>query len=227
MKVHLIALIAVSLFGLAANAKAADMKDPKAKTSYAIGVDIAHNLKRSDLDLDPKALADGLLDALSGKPQLADEEVKAALDEFRQQMKAKMTAKQDEAGKTNQKEGDDFLAANAKKDGVKTTASGLQYKVIKSGKGKQPKATDTVKTHYHGTLINGEVFDSSVDRGEPVEFPVNGVIPGWQEALQLMKVGDKWQLVVPSALAYGERGAGGKIGPNSTLIFEVELLEVK
>ncbi len=120
-----------------------------------------------------------------------------------------------------------FLAANAKKDGVKTTASGLQYKVIKSGTGKSPKATDTVKVHYHGTLIDGTVFDSSVERGEPVSFPVNGVIPGWTEALQLMKEGDKWQLFIPSKLAYGERGAGAKIGPNATLIFEVELLAVE
>jgi len=227
MKAYLTTALALGLAGIASAADAPDLKDPKAKTSYAIGVDIGNNFKKNELEIEPKALAAGLLDALTGKPVLTEEEVKATLDGLRQQMMAKMMAKQTEAGSTNKKEGEDFLAANAKKEGVKTTASGLQYKVMKSGTGKQPKATDTVKTHYHGTLINGEVFDSSVQRGEPVEFPVNGVIPGWQEALQLMKTGDKWQLFVPAALAYGERGAGGKIGPNAALIFEVELLEVK
>ena len=227
MKTHLITLIAVALMGLAIDMNAADLKDPKAKTSYAIGVDIAKNLTQNGVEVEPQSLASGLVDALSGKAALNEEEVQAVMEEFRQQMRAKMMAKQSEAGAANEKEGVDFLAANGKKEGVKTTESGLQYKVLKSGTGKQPVATDTVKTHYHGTLLNGEVFDSSVERGEPVEFPVNGVIQGWQEALQLMHVGDKWQLFVPSKLAYGERGAGGKIGPNTTLIFEVELLEVK
>jgi FKBP-type peptidyl-prolyl cis-trans isomerase FklB len=227
MKAYLTTALALGLAGFASAADAPDLKDPKAKTSYAIGVDIGNNFKKNEIEIEPKALAAGFLDALAGKPALTEDEVKATLEALRQQMMSKMMAKQAETGTNNQKEGVDFLAANAKKEGVKTTASGLQYKVIKSGTGKQPKATDTVKTHYHGTLINGEVFDSSVQRGEPVEFPVNGVIPGWQEALQLMKVGDKWQLFVPSALAYGERGAGGKIGPNAALIFEVELLEVK
>jgi FKBP-type peptidyl-prolyl cis-trans isomerase FklB len=138
-----------------------------------------------------------------------------------------MQAKEAEAGAKNIKAGEAFLAENAKKDGVKTTASGLQYKVVKSGSGKTPGLNDTVKVHYHGTLIDGTVFDSSVDRGEPVTFPVNGVIPGWTEALQLMKVGDKWQLVIPAKLAYGENGAGGKIGPNSVLQFDVELLAIE
>lgn len=227
MKTNRITLVAVALMGLALNMNAADLKDPKAKTSYAIGVDIAKNLKRNDVDVEPQSLAAGLVDALAGKAALNDEEIQAVMDAFRQQMRDKMMAKQSEAGAANEKEGADFLAANGKKEGVKTTQSGLQYKVLKSGNGKQPAATDTVKTHYHGTLLSGEVFDSSVDRGEPVEFPVNGVIQGWQEALQLMHVGDKWQLFVPSKLAYGENGAGGKIGPNATLIFEVELLEVK
>lgn len=127
----------------------------------------------------------------------------------------------------NQKKGEQFLADNAKKEGVKTTASGLQYQVIKSGTGKTPGKKDTVKVHYHGTLVDGTVFDSSVDRGEPISFPVDGVIPGWTEALQLMKEGDKWKIFIPSNLAYGERGAGDKIGPNSALVFEVELLSVE
>jgi FKBP-type peptidyl-prolyl cis-trans isomerase FklB len=127
----------------------------------------------------------------------------------------------------NSEAGEKFLAENAKKDGVKTTASGLQYKVIKSGTGESPKLTDTVKVHYHGTLIDGTVFDSSVERGEPISFPVQGVIPGWVEALQLMKVGDKWQLFIPAKLAYGAQSPSPKIGANSTLIFEVELLGIE
>ena len=123
-------------------------------------------------------------------------------------------------------DGEAFLAANKKKDGVKATESGLQYEVIKEGKGAKPKATDTVKVHYHGTLIDGTVFDSSVEREEPAQFPVNRVIKGWTEALQLMQVGDKYRLVIPSDLAYGESGAGGDIGPNAVLVFEVELLDI-
>ena len=131
-------------------------------------------------------------------------------------------------GEKNLKAGKAFLAANAKKDGVITTATGLQYKVLKSGTGASPQKTDTVKVHYHGTLIDGTVFDSSVQRGEPITFPVSDVIPGWTEALQLMKVGDKWQLFIPSSLAYGELSPpGSKIGPNSTLLFEVELLGIE
>ena len=141
-------------------------------------------------------------------------------------LRAKAEEKQKATAEKNLKAGEAFIAANAKKEGVKTTASGLQYKVIKTGTGASPKLTDTVKVHYHGTLIDGTVFDSSVQRGEPVTFPVNGVIPGWTEALQLMKVGDKWQLVIPAKLAYGEDGSG-PIGPNSVLIFEVELLDIE
>jgi FKBP-type peptidyl-prolyl cis-trans isomerase FklB len=138
------------------------------------------------------------------------------------------TAKEGTTGTATKRDaGEAFLAENAKKEGVKTTASGLQYKVIKSGTGESPKPTDTVKVHYHGTLIDGTVFDSSVQRGEPISFPVTGVIPGWVEALQLMKVGDKWQLFIPAKLAYGARSPSPLIGPNSTLIFEVELLGIE
>lgn len=204
-----------------------DLKDPKQRISYAIGTDIGSGMKRQDLDIDPKALAAGLADAFSGKPALTDEEIKQTLNNFRTQMTAKLEAKQKNEGAANIKKGEDFLAANAKKESVKTTASGLQYKAIKSGTGKTPKASDTVKVHYHGTLVDGTVFDSSVDRGEPISFPVGGVIPGWTEALQLMKEGDKWQIVLPSKIAYGEQGAGPKIGPNSVLVFEVELLAIE
>jgi len=204
-----------------------ELTTPKQRVSYSIGVDIGNNFKRQEIDLDPKVLAAGIADAIAGKTQLTEAEMRDAMTSFQQEMSVKMQAKQKIAGDKNIKAGEEFLAANAKKEGVKTTASGLQYKVLKSGSGKTPKLTDTVKTHYHGTLIDGTVFDSSVVRGEPVTFPVNGVIPGWTEALQLMKEGDKWQLFIPAKLAYGERGAGDKIGPNTALIFEVELLSVE
>ena len=204
-----------------------DLKDPKQRASYAIGVDIGTSLKKQDLDLDPKTLANGIVESFNGKTSLTEEEVKAALNDFRSSMTQKMESKAKVAGEKNKKAGDDFLVANAKKDGVKSTKSGLQYRVIKSGAGKTPKSSDTVKVHYHGTLIDGTVFDSSVERNDPATFPVDGVIPGWTEALQLMKEGDKWQIVLPSNIAYGERGAGGKIGPNSVLVFDVELLAVE
>jgi FKBP-type peptidyl-prolyl cis-trans isomerase FklB len=219
--------MSVLLAGSALAEDKPDLKDPKLRISYAIGTDIGGSLKRQELDVDVKALAAGLSDAFAGKPALTDEEIKQTLNDFRTQMMAKLEAKQKAAGAENIKKGEEFLAANAKKDGVKTTASGLQYKVIKSGTGKTPKATDTVKVHYHGTLIDGTVFDSSVERNDPATFPVNGVIPGWTEALQLMKEGDKWQIVLPPKIAYGEQGAGVKIGPNSVLVFDVELLAIE
>ncbi len=204
-----------------------ELKDARQKASYAIGMDIGSNFKRQELDIDTKALAAGLADTLTGKTQLTEVEAKQVLNEFQTQLRTKMEAKQKTDGDKNAKEGETFLAANAKKDGVKSTASGLQYKVLKSGTGKTPKASDTVKVHYHGTLVDGSVFDSSVQRGEPATFAVNQVIPGWTEVLQLMKEGDKWQVYIPSKLAYGERGPSPKIGPNSTLIFDVELLSIE
>jgi FKBP-type peptidyl-prolyl cis-trans isomerase FklB len=229
MKTHLIASLALGLIATSglAQEKKMDLKDPKQRNSYAIGADIGANLKRQELEIDPQALAAGLNDKFSGKAALTDEEIRETLNGLRDQLMKKAETKQKADAAKNVKAGEDFLAANAKKEGVKTTASGLQYKVIKSGTGKTPKLTDTVKVHYHGTLIDGTVFDSSVKRGEPITFPVTGVIPGWTEALQLMKEGDKWQLVIPSKLAYGEQGAGGDIGPNSTLIFDVELIAIE
>lgn len=201
---------------------------PKERVSYSIGANIGKSLKAQELDIDLKVLASGLTDAFSGKTVLTDAQMRDTLETFRKEMTAKMEAKMAAQGEKNIKAGVDFLAANAKKDGVKTTESGLQYTVIKSGTGKTPKATDTVKVHYKGTLIDGTVFDSSIERGEPVTFPVNGVIRGWVEALQLMKEGDKWQLVIPAKLAYGEQAPpGSKIGPNETLIFEVELISIE
>ncbi len=205
-----------------------NLTDPKQKVSYSLGASMGSNLKRQGVEVDLKAFSAGVADALMGKPALSEAEIMTVLTQFQKDMRAKMEAAAKEAGEKNLKEGPAFLAANGKKEGVKTTGTGLQYKVIKSGSGKTPKSTDKVKVHYHGTLIDGTVFDSSVERGEPISFPVNGVIAGWTEALQLMKEGDKWQLFIPSELAYGANPRpGGKIGPNSVLIFDVELLAVE
>lgn len=230
MKAITTAALALGL--LAGSAFAADtkmtLKDSKDKVSYSIGLNIAKSMKQEGLDINPDALAAAMKDVFAGaKPQLSEEEVQAVMQEFQKDMMAKRAKGQQEGLAKNKAEGEKFLADNKKKEGIKTTASGLQYKVIKDGTGKTPKATDTVSTHYRGTLISGKEFDSSYKRGEPAEFPVNGVIKGWTEALQLMKEGAKWQLFIPSELAYGERGAGQDIGPNSTLIFDIELLKVK
>ena len=197
------------------------------QASYAIGVDIGKNLKGAGVEVNANLVAKGIMDALAGgKLLLSDAEMRTAITALQREMTTQREAKQAIAAEKNATEGKVFLAANKKKAGVKTTKSGLQYRVIKAGKGASPKATDQVKTHYEGRLINGKVFDSSYKRGEPATFPVNGVIKGWTEALQLMKVGSQWELYVPSELGYGPRGTGADIGPNSTLIFKVELLEV-
>ncbi len=213
-------LLALPLFG---QEKSTQLKDQKDKVSYSIGLQIGFNLGRQKVDISPDVLAAGIKDALAGKPQLTTDQIKEVMTTFEKDMEQK----QKEAGQKNKAEGTKFLEENKKKDGVKTTASGLQYKVLKEGSGAQPKKTDTVTVNYRGTLINGTEFDSSYKRGQPATFPVNGVIPGWTEALQLMKVGSKYQLFIPSNLAYGERAVGPDIGANSTLIFEVELLDAK
>src|ERR1043166_9108609 len=213
-------LLALPLFG---QEKSPQLKDQKEKISYAIGMNIGLNLSRQKVDINPDVLAAGLKDALAGKPQLTPDQVKDVMAQFEKDMEQK----QKEAGEKNKTEGAKFLEENKKKDGVKTTASGLQFKVLKEGSGASPKETDTVVTNYRGTLIDGTEFDSSYKRNEPASFPVNRVIKGWTEALQLMKPGAKYQLFIPSSLAYGERGAGQLIGPNATLIFEVELLSIK
>jgi FKBP-type peptidyl-prolyl cis-trans isomerase FklB len=229
MFVQFMAVVVLALFtGLASAQDKVVLKTDKDKVSYSIGLDIGTNFKRQSVDLDAKALAAGIADGLSGgKPLLAEDEVQKVLAEFRQQMGAKAQQAAQQLAEKNQKEGEAFLAVNKKKKGVTTLASGLQYQVIKEGTGKIPKATDTVTTHYRGTLIDGTEFDSSYKRNEPASFPVNGVIKGWTEALQLMKVGSKWQLFIPASLAYGPQGAGQLIGPNATLIFEIELLSIK
>jgi len=197
------------------------LKNEKDKVSYSIGMAMGKDIKRQSIDIDPDILAKGIKDVLSGgKVLLTDQEVSETMAAFQKEMIAKL-------GEKNKGEGEAFLAENKKKEGVKTLPSGLQYKVIKAGTGKKPTLTDAVTTHYRGTLIDGTEFDSSYRRGQPATFPVNGVIPGWTEALQLMEVGAKWQLFIPSNLAYRERGAGGTIGPNATLIFEIELISIE
>jgi FKBP-type peptidyl-prolyl cis-trans isomerase FklB len=213
-------LIAFPLFG---QEKSPQLKDQKDKVSYSIGMQIGFNLGRQKVDVNPDILVAGIKDSLAGKPQLTPDQVKEVMAQFEKDMEQK----QKDLGEKNKTEGTKFLEENKKKPGVKTTSSGLEYKVEKEGTGPQPKATDMVTVNYRGTLIDGTEFDSSYKRGQPASFPVNGVIKGWTEALQLMKKGAKYQLFIPSSLAYGERAMGPEIGPNSTLIFEVELMDVK
>lgn len=200
------------------------LKDLKDKVSYAVGLNVGSNFKKQGQELNPDAVVAGLKDAMSGKPPaMSEKDMKETMEAWTKQMEEKQKV----AGEKNVAEGKKFLEENKKKDGVKTTASGLQYKVMKEGTGAQPKESDTVTVNYRGTLISGTEFDSSYKRGQPATFPVNGVIKGWTEALQMMKAGSKYQLFIPSDLAYGPRAMGPDIAPNSTLIFEVELLEVK
>lgn len=197
------------------------------QASYIIGLNIGRNLKAQEVPANLDLVVKGLRDGLSGaQPAMTDEEMTATMNNFQQQMMAKQEARMKAEGEKNKKAADDFLAANKAKKGVVTTASGLQYEVVQEGTGASPKATDQVTVHYTGTLLDGTKFDSSVDRGQPATFPVNQVIAGWTEALQLMKVGGKYKLYIPPALGYGERGAGGEIGPNSLLVFDVELLGI-
>ncbi|MDQ3199265.1 MAG: FKBP-type peptidyl-prolyl cis-trans isomerase [Verrucomicrobiota bacterium] len=222
-------LIIATSFTLAAVAPAAEteLKDQKEKVSYSIGLDIGTTLKRQLIDVNEELLDAGIKDGLSGgKARLTDEQMKETMATFQKEMLAKQAAAKKATGEKNAGEGKKFLDANKGKEGVKTTASGLQYKVLKEGTGPQPKATDTVKVNYRGTTIDGTEFDSSYKRGEPASFPVNRVIKGWTEGLQLMKVGSKYQFVIPADLAYGEKGAGSDIGPNSALLFDVELIEI-
>lgn len=188
--------------------------------SYSLGVLFAQNFKNGEnANIDAATMAQGFKDAVDGKEKINAQQCNTIFSDYMGNLNKKKFAGATEKGQK-------FLAENAKRPGVKVTASGLQYEIMVAGTGPIPKATDKVKTHYHGTLLDGKVFDSSVQRGQPIDFPVNGVIQGWQEALQLMPVGSKWKLFVPYNLAYGERGAGGSIGPYETLIFEVELIAI-
>ena len=201
----------------------------KQKASYALGMKIGGDLKRQGVgaSVDATLTARGLKDALAGsKLLLTEDQEKAALTQLQTEVRTAQEAKSHEAGAANRKVGDAFLAENKSKEGVVTLPSGLQYKIITAGTGPKPTASDTVSCNYRGTLISGKEFDSSYKRGQPVSFPVSGVIKGWTEALQLMPVGSKWQLFIPADLAYGDRGAGADIGPGETLIFEVELISI-
>jgi FKBP-type peptidyl-prolyl cis-trans isomerase FklB len=205
-----------------------ELKTLQDSVSYSIGMDIGRNLKGQMIDVNPDALAQALKDMTGdGKPMLTDAQARSAMMAFQTQMMATHAEKMKAAGEKNKKDGEVFLAENKKKEGVVTLPSGLQYKVLTMGNGKKPRATDKVTLNYRGVLIDGTEFDNSYKRGEPAVFPVNGIIKGLSEALQLMPVGSKWQIVIPADIAYGEQGAGAQIAPNAVLIFEIELLGIK
>jgi FKBP-type peptidyl-prolyl cis-trans isomerase FklB len=219
-----ILLVAIAA-GCTAEEAVVKLDQPKQRISYTIGLNIGRDFVSQEVEIDTAALMAGVRDGLGGqKPRLSDEEMLAEVKSFREAMMAKQEAKQKEVAAKNQTEGAAFLAKNAKEPGVVVRESGLQYKVLKEGTGPLPTADSIVSVHYRGTLLDGSEFDSSYERNEPLTLPVGGVIPGWTEALTLMKEGSKWQLYIPAALAYGEAGAPPAIGPNATLLFEVELL---
>jgi FKBP-type peptidyl-prolyl cis-trans isomerase FklB len=210
----------VNVFG---EEKPAQLKDQKEKFSYAVGLNIGMNFKRQNVEVNPDLVLSGIKDGVFGKPQMTMDQIRETMVAFEKDMQQKQT----EAGKKNQADAEKFLAENKNKEGVKTTASGLQYKVLKEGNGAQPKSSDTVTVNYRGTLMDGTEFDSSYQRGQPASFPVGAVIKGWTEALQLMKVGSKYQLFIPPNLAYGEHAPSPQIPANALLIFEVELMDAK
>ncbi|NEZ05085.1 FKBP-type peptidyl-prolyl cis-trans isomerase [Wenzhouxiangella sp. XN201] len=204
-----------------------ELETPEERLSYTIGMDIGGSLAEQDIDLDMDLLVEALRASYNGEEtRLTEEEALAERDAFMQRRQQQMEVERAQEASVNLEEGEAFLAENAEREGISVTESGLQYRVIEEGEGASPTAEDRVTVHYKGTLIDGTVFDSSYDRGEPATFALNQVIPGWTEGVQLMKEGAKYEFFVPSELAYGEQGRPGPIGPNSTLIFEVELLEV-
>ena len=229
MKLRLFAVLGIALLASQVNGEEnLVLKNQKDKISYIIGMEIGKNFKDQSIDVEPGILLKGIKDGFSGgKALLTEQEINEMTLTFQKEVMAKREEIAKRLGEKNKKEGEDFLAENKKKEGVITLPSGLQYKVIKAGSGKKLKLTDTVTTYYRGTLIDGTEFDSSYRRGQPVSFSVTGVIPGWSEPLQLMEEGAKWQVFIPSNLAYGERGAGPHIGPNATLIFEIGLISIQ
>ena len=222
-----LSLAAAAVFFLGNVALAQDLESEQGKAGYSIGVNIGMNLVNQMPmdDLDADSLVAGVRDALSGQLQMSEEEIMASIQAFSIAQQEKMSAEVEASVQA----GVEFLVSNGERAEVTTTASGLQYEVLEQGAagGSMPSETDTVTVHYHGTLIDGTVFDSSVERGQPASFPLNGVIAGWTEGVQLMKAGDKFRFFIPPELAYGANGAGALIGPNATLIFDVELLEVQ
>jgi FKBP-type peptidyl-prolyl cis-trans isomerase len=206
----------------------ATQADNSAKQGYALGMQVGGQIKSAESGIDIDAFLEGFQDVMAGRePKISEAEATQLRMEFARAVQEKRLAERDQEGSNNAEEGAQFLAANAEKEGVQTIESGLQYVILEEGTGPLPTAEDTVKVHYKGSLISGVEFDSSYRRNQPATFGVTGVIPGWTEALQLMPVGSKWRLFIPPELAYGERGAGARIGPNSTLIFEVELIEIQ
>lgn len=227
MTVVIAALVVMSVSSVAQKKKV-ELKTQKEKASYGIGLNIGKNFKEQFPDVDVDAMVQGFKDALAGaKPEIDEAELTTVMRNFQEEMQKKNAERMTELSTKNEKEGEKFLAENKKKKGVITLPSGLQYKVIKEGTGPKPKVTDTVTCNYWGKTLEGKEFDSSYKRGEPAQFPLTRVIPGWTEGLQLMPVGSKYEFFIPSNLAYGPRGAGADIGPNATLIFEVELLGIK
>ncbi|MCR9191157.1 MAG: FKBP-type peptidyl-prolyl cis-trans isomerase [Gammaproteobacteria bacterium] len=225
-------LVAVSVLGLMmtapfAQAEAVSLKSDTEKLSYSIGVDLGKNIKQKQIEINVPALSKGISDGMNNAPlALTEEQMKETLVKFQKDMMAKSTAQFEQKAKSNQAAGQKFLAENKKKPGVVTTASGLQYKIVKNATGPKPTKTDTVTVEYTGRLLNGDVFDSTEKTGKPATFQLMQVIPGWTEALQLMPVGSTWELYVPSNLAYGVRNVGGTIGPNETLTFTVHLISI-
>ena len=220
-------IVLVAAFGACQGGSSADLESFEGRSSYAVGADIGNNLERTGVELELDGVVAGLSDVLEGRePQLTGEEIGEVLQELSTRMQTAQQQQFSEVTERNINEGQAYLAENGQREGVVTTESGLQYEVLTQGDGPRPSATQQVSVNYRGTLIDGTEFDSSYERGEPATFPVNRVIGGWTEALQLMSVGSKYRLVIPSNLAYGERGSGPTIGPNATLIFEVELLAI-
>lgn len=232
MRIRWVAVVTLLLVAAGAGAddttQGTELKEKKDRISYSIGMDIGANLKRQSFEVDPELLVRGIRDIFSGgQTLLTEEEQKQTLADLQKELMEKQQEHVRQMMEDNRMAGEKFLEENSRKEGVVVLPSGLQYKVLQEGTGPNPKLSDTVETNYRGTLLDGTEFDSSYKRGQTATFPVNGVIEGWKEALQKMKVGGKWQLFVPAELAYGERGAGRSIGPNQTLIFEVELLGIK
>ena len=229
MKIKCVVVLGVLfLASLVSAEEKGTLKSQKEKFSYSMGVDTGQKLQNFPIEVDVDLFINGIKDVFSkSKILMTEKEIQETLMDLQKEMRAKLEERMKELGEKNKKEGDLFLAENKKKEGVVTLPSGLQYKVLKEGTGEKPKDVDTVTVHYRGTLIDGTEFDSSYARGNPATFPVKGVIPGWTEALKLIKEGAKWQIFVPSNLAYGARGSAPRIGPNSTLIFEVELISIQ
>jgi FKBP-type peptidyl-prolyl cis-trans isomerase len=229
MKLTWLAGLGLGLLALPASAQERPaLKTQKDKVSYAVGLEFARSIKGQGIEVDPKLVVAGLNDALSGgKPLMTEEDLRTTMLAIQEEVKQKQMQAMTKAAEENKKAGDAFLSENAKKEGVVTLPSGLQYKILKAGEGKKPSETDTVACNYRGTFVDGAEFDSSYGTGKPAMFGIKGVIPGFGEALKLMPVGSKWQIFVPSKLAYGERGANNVIGPNSALVFEIELVSIQ